>query len=239
MSNSEFNAGKMRVSPNSDVSGKFFRGTGSIIGWFYRLSLVAAVLAVGLLIGGFLRFTASFTEVPNFSELSRSDGIIVLTGGPARLTAGFELLNQKMATRLLISGVNPDTSDRTIQNRNAVDTTLFNCCVDIDREAADTIGNAQQAAKWMARNKFESLTIVTNAFHIPRTMLEMQRAMPQMKLQAAPVHWKNLDSPDWFLDPPTLRFIIAEYTKYVGARLRLVLSQEKLMAIRSSMTGFL
>ena len=43
--------------------------------------------------------------LPGPAGAERTDGIVVLTGGPGRLARGFELIERGAAERMLISGV--------------------------------------------------------------------------------------------------------------------------------------
>jgi hypothetical protein len=50
--------------------------------------------------------------------------------------------------------------------------TLYPCCVDIHVAALDTAGNNEQSAAWMYAHKFRSSIMVTNNYHMPRSILE-------------------------------------------------------------------
>ncbi|MCE3519379.1 hypothetical protein LXJ58_32015, partial [Escherichia coli] len=74
-----------------------------------------------------------------------ADGIVVLTGGYSRIEGALDLLKNKRGKRLFISGVHPSTKRGELQRVTRGDATLFECCVDIDRSALDTIGNASES----------------------------------------------------------------------------------------------
>ena len=67
----------------------------------------------------------------------RTDGIVVLTGGPGRVARGIELLQAKSAKRLLISGVDPSVRPVELAVEYKVPKELFDCCVDLGREAVE------------------------------------------------------------------------------------------------------
>src|SRR3546814_20006513 len=50
---------------------------------------------------------------------------------------------------------------------------LFECCVDLGREAVDTRSNADETAKWVKRRGYRSIRLVTSAWHMPRARLEL------------------------------------------------------------------
>ena len=70
-----------------------------------RLIVAAAGLALLAFLAGFVVFAGSVThDAPRTVE--HADGIVVLTGGPFRLSAAARLLAAGLGSRLLISGVN-------------------------------------------------------------------------------------------------------------------------------------
>ena len=128
------------------------------------LGLSVALVVLGWL-GGFTWFIGTLPKGERSDR--KTDGIVALTGGPARLDEAAILLAEGRGQRLLISGVNRETSAEAIQQTLNLPAALFECCVDLGREATDTVGNAQETALWAARNKFHSLRVVTFAAHMP------------------------------------------------------------------------
>ena len=94
-----------------------------------------------------------------------------------------------MRRRLLISGVNERTSRDEIARLNPGQRRLFDCCVDLDYRARNTIGNAIETRRWAERNRFHSLIVVTSTYHMPRTLVELDHALPGIrKVPYAVVH---------------------------------------------------
>lgn len=91
-----------------------------------------------------------------------ADAIIVVTGGRSRLEAAVGLLKSGKGERLLISGVHPAADLDDLRAVTGGDRTLFKCCVDVDYAALDTIGNAQESAKWLRDHKYARAILVTN-----------------------------------------------------------------------------
>lgn len=150
----------------------------------------------------------------------RADGIVVLTGGRARISEALELLEKKRAQRLLISGVHPATTARQIVRRTESRQALFACCVDLDRRAQDTIGNATESSKWAESHGFKSLIVVTSAYHMPRSILELRAAMPDMVFHPYPVIGADLNLDNWYRHAGTTRLLLREYVKYIVAWFR-------------------
>lgn len=184
---------------------------------------ICAFLIIGvatLFVGGFGWFSNHVSRLSTPADPQKADAIIVLTGGQSRLDAAMELLESGKGERLLISGVHPAASRRQLQLATGGDTKLFSCCVDIDRAALDTIGNAEESAKWVERHAYGSVILVTNNYHMPRSLLEMSRLLHNARLEPYPVVNSKLDDGSWLTKPQALRVLFTEYNKYLLALVR-------------------
>jgi uncharacterized SAM-binding protein YcdF (DUF218 family) len=187
---------------------------------FLRLGVFAVCTCVIVFVCGFVLFAAHISCLHEPADPRVADGIVVLTGGQSRIEAAVELLKEGKGKRLLISGVNPIAGMEDLRIASGGDKTLFRCCVDIDHEALDTIGNAEQSADWIDRNSYGSLILVTNNYHMPRSMLEMGRLLHDVDLRPYPVVTTPLGHGEWLTNPDALRVMFTEYTKYVAALAR-------------------
>jgi uncharacterized SAM-binding protein YcdF (DUF218 family) len=200
------------------------RGWRRAAGWLRTLFVIllsAGLLAAGIFFAGFLVFAASVARLHAPDPLE-ADGIVVLTGGADRVAGAIDLLTAGKAQRLLISGVHPETSARQIGQVLDAGPSIFECCVDLDKRAANTIGNATETAKWVRRNSFTSLIVVTSAYHMPRSMAELAHAMPEVRLLPYPVARPTLGLDRWYQNGATLELLLEEYVKYMAARARLM-----------------
>jgi len=188
-----------------------------------RASGVAILGALILFLGGFAFFASHVGQMSTPQNPLAADAIIVLTGGPARLDAALELLKSGKGERLLISGVHSSTSSSMLQATTGGDNALFSCCIDIDRAALDTIGNAEESAKWVRTHAYSRVILVTNNYHMPRSLLEMSRLLDREELDPYPVVNSKLDNGSWILQPGALRVLFTEYNKYLAALARGVL----------------
>ena len=68
---------------------------------------------------------------------------------------------------------------------------------------------------------FSSLIVVTSAYHMPRTMAELAKQLPDVALVPFPVVTEKLRNEPWWTSGPTARLIISEYAKLVVAQLRM------------------
>lgn len=139
------------------------------------LCLVVLVVAVAFA-AGFAIFASHVSGLKTPSDTGSADAIIVLTGGHSRIGPAVDLLRSGKGRRLLISGVNPVADLDDLRRATGGERALFSCCVDIDHAALDTVGNATESAKWMASHGYGSAIVVTNNYHMPRSLLELRRA---------------------------------------------------------------
>ncbi|WP_430513978.1 YdcF family protein [Pannonibacter phragmitetus] len=188
--------------------------------WLLLKALGIAVALVGLwLLVSFIRFTIDVVTIDQ-PQNPRADAIVVLTGGQERIETAVQLLQQGRAQRLLISGVYPATTARQLRLRTEAERDLFNCCIDLDKKALNTIGNATEAAIWAKTNGYASLVLVTSAYHMPRAEMELNAVMPDLVVIPYPVFAGDFNVERWYAEPRTLRLLLREFVKYTLARLR-------------------
>jgi uncharacterized SAM-binding protein YcdF (DUF218 family) len=186
------------------------------------LRAVVAAVAVGVLAfaAGFVWFVRHVPadEIP----IERNaDGIVVVTGGASRVADAIELLAAGRGKRLLISGVHRSTNPAEIARLVPRFERLVMCCVDLDHSAVNTVGNAVEARRWAKGLGFRSLIVVTSSYHMPRTLAELARQMPEVELVAFPVVTDKLRAEPWWASGLTARLLISEYVKYVVAQVRM------------------
>ncbi len=181
------------------------------------------LLAVVLTVIGFFIFTGNLQR--SQPEPRTADGIAVLTGGVARIDEAMKLLTEQKAKRLLITGVNRTTSTEALKQLASQGDQLFSCCVDIDKEARNTIDNATETSQWVARNHYTSIIVVTSNYHMPRALAELARVMPGVTLIPYSVIDNNVHLDRWWTYPGTTKLLISEYLKYLPALGRLGATQ--------------
>lgn len=188
------------------------------------LSGVLRTTGIALLLGGAL-IAATFLWfiwlIPG-EEVAldrRAEGIVVLTGGASRISDALELLASGRGQRLLISGVHRTTSQREIARLMPEYRRIFDCCVDLDHSALNTVGNAVETRRWAKERGFRSLIVVTSNYHIPRAMAELSHQLPDVLLIPFPVIAHRLDA--MWSNPAAARLLFFEYLKYMFARIRM------------------
>jgi uncharacterized SAM-binding protein YcdF (DUF218 family) len=185
-----------------------------------RLALLWSALIGSLVVAvGYVRF-ATGLSVTEASSPPRTDAIVVVTGGAQRIGDAVSLLNAERGRRLLISGVNEKTGREELAKLNPTAREALSCCVDLDYRARNTIGNAIETRRWVRRHNFRSLLVVTSNYHMPRTLLELGHAMPDVRFVPHPVVTDQVDVAGWWRDGHTIRLLVPEYLKYLVAAAR-------------------
>ena len=128
--------------------------------------------------------------------------------------------------RLLITGVHRATRAREIARLTPLYSKFFTCCIDLDRSALNTFGNALEAKRWARQHNFNSLIVVTSNWHLPRAMAELQHQLPDVTLMYYPVISEKVKAEPWRSSLETARFLFAEYLKYLFALTRMLLDPD-------------
>lgn len=180
--------------------------------------IAVIVLSIAVWTGGFYKFAQG--TIPNHVEdtQTRTDAIVVLTGGSGRLDVGLELLINNYAKQMFISGVyqgidvnqllqmfrdNPGSLASRVQVGNAI----------------DTHENAWETARWVTQEGISSIRLVTAAYHMPRSLLEFRYRMPTVDLIPHPVFPEHVKD-NWWVWPGTAWLVIKEYNKYLVVKVR-------------------
>jgi len=182
------------------------------------LALLLIVTATGFV--GFLSQLRGTEARPSRT----ADGIVVLTGGSSRVSDAMELLANGYGRRLLISGVHPASGASDISRSLTDNQSLLNCCVDLDRSAVNTRSNAAETRRWVRERGFKSLIVVTSNYHMPRAIVELSHAMPDITLIPFAVVGDKWREEPWWSNGATFRLVLSEYAKYVAAEARVRLA---------------
>lgn len=166
---------------------------------------VAALLLLVYLLG----YAVFVVTLPQPEGDRRTDAVVVLTGGPGRIERGLDIVRRRQAGRMLISGVQRTVRPHELAAAHRTDQGLFDCCVDLGREAVDTRSNADEVARWLRRRGFTSMRLITTDWHMPRARFEIEKRLGgEIEIVADAVQ-----------SNPSLRQLFTEYNKYVLNRL--------------------
>lgn len=154
----------------------------------------ALILLITCWIIGFIVF-CTYAIGMKYHPLESADAIVALTGGSDRIKESIRLLQEEQAPRLFISGVNENVTgyhllkeiDQKWQEK-----------IDLGYWAKTTRMNAIETAEWVQKNNIHSIILVTSFYHMPRSLLEIKRAIPDLKISPFAVFPKSFgESTDW------------------------------------------
>ena len=183
-------------------------------------ALARGILVVlALFVAGFVWFLSQIKSGEERPTV-RADGIVVLTGGSSRVSDAIELLANGYGRRLLISGVHWTNGTADISRSLPDSSSLLNCCIDLDRSAVNTRSNASETRRWARDRGLRSLIIVTSNYHMPRALVELSHAMPDVTLVAYPVVGDMWRDEPWWSSGAAARLLFSEYMKYLAAGVR-------------------
>lgn len=118
------------------------------------------------------------TPIHAWTQDHVADCAVILTGGPARIREGIDLLSRNEVRKLIISGVNPQTEFRDIflllpfyGSLNADDVVL-------EKKSRTTWGNAQQSLPLVEALKCRDIVLVTSRVHMYRALKTFQAEFP-------------------------------------------------------------
>ena len=198
---------------------------GGFARWIGFLTMAAGATGLILLAGGFVWFVWNIAS-EEVSIETKADGIVALTGAAARIPDAIELLATERGKRLLITGVHRATSSKEIARVMPLYSKYFTCCIDLDRSALNTFGNALETKRWARAHNFNSIIVVTSNWHMPRAMAELAHQLPDVTLIAYPVISEKVKTEPWWSSVDTARFLFAEYLKYILALARMHLDTD-------------
>jgi uncharacterized SAM-binding protein YcdF (DUF218 family) len=186
------------------------------------MKLLAAGLVIACAwISGLLAFAGRVERLTPAPTPPAADGIVALTGGSdLRLKAATDLLEEGLGQRLLVSGVDRKATRQDLWIVTGASKPLFDCCVDLGFDAADTAGNARETAAWTRAMRYRSLILVTADYHTPRALVELRAALPGVAITAYPVATPDLDAHLWLHERRGTERMAREYSKYLVALIR-------------------
>ena len=194
----------------------------SLLKALFRSMSVLCVFVTLSLIAMLQHFILTLPK-PASGDVSVTDGIVVATGGQARIEEGLRLLSEGRASQMLVTGVGKGISHTSLKRTLRLTTAqirVLECCVDLDAAARDTIGNARSAALWADANALKSLRLVTANYHLPRAQNEFQRAFPETSLHVFAVLPPDLKLDTWYRHWPSAKLLVREYGKYLVSLIR-------------------
>ena len=186
---------------------------------------IAGLIAFGLFLASFQYFVltlpaSTLSKTPIVAK-QKPAGLVVITGGQARIRTGLSLLIIGPYEKMLVSGVGRGVSKEMLTRSLALtraQSIKLRCCVDLDFKAQNTKGNVLSAKDWLENHGFDQLHLVTANYHLPRSKLEFERVFAPEQLSYIAVSPPDLDLNRWYADWPSLKLLSREFGKYLWVR---------------------
>ena len=192
-------------------------------GNYIIITLSLCLIAIGLFVSALQFFVLTLPKQTQKPPVV--DGIVVATGGQARLEEGLVLLANKTAPLLLLTGVGEGITKQMIAQSLVLtgdQDKILSCCVTLEFQALDTPGNAIAAKNWSQTNDIQTLLLVTSDYHMPRAALEFTTAMPDRQIIAHPIIAPDLEGKSWYSDWQIARLYSREFLKYSFRSIQLI-----------------
>ena len=182
-------------------------------------STIVSLLTAGFLVISLLQFV---NQIPNSAnpDGTATDAIVVLTGGSGRLEEGLNLLTEKKAKKLFVSGVYRGVDVRRLLALSRGNRQDLLCCIELGYAAASTKGNAAETRAWIKAEGYRSIRLVTASYHMPRSIKEFRYQMPDVTVIPHSVFPEQFKRDKWWLWPGTASLILTEYFKYLMSSTR-------------------
>lgn len=188
-----------------------------------KLLLIFSFLLLSLVIGLGL-YARAIKIRSNFTDPEKVDLIVVLTGGSGRINEGVRLLDQGVAPRLFVTGV--EAAGQLYLNAPSYDLKKLknDGRVLVDPTAKNTNENAlrtKEMIEELSPPPFRIL-LVSSTYHLPRAELVFKKILPTTaKISLYPVKSINYDPDKWWRDITSLKLLVGEFFKYLWYRFSL------------------
>jgi uncharacterized SAM-binding protein YcdF (DUF218 family) len=118
------------------------------------------------------------------------EAIVVLTGSRGRIPRAIQLLRTRDDGLLLISGAGKGITKKELLNQQgdaAGGATQVWERIEVEDQAASTIENAEESAKFLKDRKIEKVILVTSDYHMPRALAIFRRVHGSVEYFPFPV----------------------------------------------------
>jgi uncharacterized SAM-binding protein YcdF (DUF218 family) len=184
-----------------------------------KFVLCAVGIVAAAWLGGLAWFVYSSLSIAADRAIS-TDAIVVLTGGRLRVETALDLLDAGRAQKLFISGVNPHVDRVELLRVDRRASSDASSRIELGHEAGNTFGNARETAEWMRQEGYGSLRLVTSWYHMRRSLLEFERAMPDTVILPDPVFAARNEPEPWSSWVDVAVLTVGEYDKFLATLVR-------------------
>ncbi len=152
------------------------------------VSGISLVFIVWLLGYFYFAYQISHMDIPD-ERTTKPDAIIVVTGGSQRINKGLDLLKAEYTDNVFISGVHKKVTLNTLFDMwDGYEKGNRPCCITLGHAASNTWENALETRLWVSsQENIKTLWLITSNYHMPRALVELHAAMPDLDIIAYPV----------------------------------------------------
>lgn len=176
-------------------------GMGILTTYFqYKMTARKTILLTGvamlvLLFFLYLDFAKNTVEYEEYG--SKTDAIVVLTGGRGRVDKGIEFFENDRAKYLIIAGVDKSVSLKSVFfNR---DMKMDTGRIILEKESKSTYENAVEIKKIVEAMDIKSIILITSFYHMKRASYIFRRILPpQVDIHLYAVSTPNFDERAWW-----------------------------------------
>jgi len=181
--------------------------------------LITLFLIISYILFDFTKFYKTIFLFQN--DVNPSNNLVVLTGGTNRIKQTLQLfiVQDSKQYNLLISGAGKGFNKKIVSTflpKNNFYRDKLNCCIYIENKSKNTMSNALETYKWIKKNNFKSITLITSDYHMPRALIEFKKILIEIKI--IPFVLKNNDKG---LEKKIKNYFF-EYLKFVVTRIRII-----------------
>lgn len=183
--------------------------------WFFSAFTLLALLWIA----GGVWFVQTLPQHQDWH--TKTDAIVVLTGGKNRIEVSVDLLDKNLGGKLFISGVDPSVKDKNELSTRTLPQGLLDA-IDLGYESKNTYENALEVADWVQKHNYQSIRLVTSDYHLRRSYMELRSYLPQVQILPHAVISFKTHKDWWTFD--NIAFMVGEYNKYIEAFVRFELN---------------
>lgn len=190
------------------------------------LSLFLTLVIVGWA-AGLALFVHAMPKQQTSAQVT-TDAIVVLTGGNARVERGFTMLAEGAAPLLIISGVGTEVTLNEMLLAHASRDTRESIAqrgasIVLDHVARTTETNAREVASIVQKRELRTIRLITAHYHMPRSKMELQAAMPEVRIIPDAVFPEGFQREEWWKHENSRALVLSEFHKLLAVKLRPVL----------------
>ena len=131
-------------------------------------------------------------------------------------------MKEYLNSKILVSGTGKGFTKLTLKRNLNYDFNfkLIDCCIELDSISKNTFSNAIETQKWAKKNNVEEFILITSNYHMPRSILEFNNIMPNLKILPYPIKPEQHKVNEWLKSFETFSLVFIEYCKYIVSNIR-------------------